>query len=64
VGQDAEAFQPRPQDLARVREARAVLRVGLDIVGVDSAVQPILYGLIVILAIAATVDRRRTLVVA
>ncbi|HEX3058024.1 MAG TPA: metal ABC transporter substrate-binding protein [Usitatibacter sp.] len=30
VGQDAEAFQPRPQDLARVREARAVLRVGLD----------------------------------
>jgi ribose transport system permease protein len=42
----------------------SVLRVGLDIVGVDSAVQPILYGLIVILAIAATVDRRRTLVVA
>ena len=30
MGQDAEAFQPRPQDLARVREARAVLRVGLD----------------------------------
>lgn len=42
----------------------AVLRVGLDIVGVDSAIQPILYGLIVILAIAATVDRRRTVVVA
>ena len=42
----------------------SVLRVGLDIVGVDSAVQPILYGLIVILAIAATVDRRRTFVVA
>lgn len=42
----------------------SVLRVGLDIVGVDSAVQPILYGVIVIGAIAATVDRRRTLVVA
>jgi ribose transport system permease protein len=37
----------------------ALLRVGLDLVGVDAAVQPILYGLIVILAIAATVDRRR-----
>ena len=42
----------------------SVLRVGLDIAGVDSAVQPILYGLIVIFAIAATVDRRRTTVVA
>jgi ABC-type Zn uptake system ZnuABC Zn-binding protein ZnuA len=30
AGQDAESFQPRPQDLARVREARAVLRVGMD----------------------------------
>ncbi len=29
-GQDAESFQPRPQDLARVRQARAVLRVGID----------------------------------
>jgi len=42
----------------------SVLRVGLDIAGVDSAIQPILYGLIVIFAIAATVDRRRTTVVA
>lgn len=42
----------------------SVLRVGLDIAGVDSAVQPILYGLIVIFAIAATVDRRRSTVVA
>ena len=30
AGQDAESFQPRPQDLARVREARAVVRVGVD----------------------------------
>lgn len=36
-----------------------VLRVGLDIVGVPSSIQPILYGAIVILAIAATVDRGR-----
>jgi ABC-type Zn uptake system ZnuABC Zn-binding protein ZnuA len=30
AGQDAEAFQPRPQDLARIRAARAVIRVGVD----------------------------------
>ena len=30
AGQDAENFQPRPQDLARLRDARAVLRVGVD----------------------------------
>jgi ABC-type Zn uptake system ZnuABC Zn-binding protein ZnuA len=30
AGQDAESFQPRPQDLARVREAQAVVRVGVD----------------------------------
>lgn len=42
----------------------ALLRVGLDLVGVDSAYQPIAYGVIVILAIAATVDRRRGSVVA
>jgi len=30
AGQDGENFQPRPQDLARVREAQAVLRVGVD----------------------------------
>lgn len=42
----------------------ALLRVGLDLVGIDSAYQPILYGVIVILAIAATVDRRRGTTVA
>lgn len=42
----------------------ALLRVGLDLIGVDSAYQPILYGLIVILAIATTVDRRRGTTVA
>ena len=30
AGQDAESFQPRPQDLARLREAQALLRVGVD----------------------------------
>ncbi|HUQ27125.1 MAG TPA: metal ABC transporter substrate-binding protein [Usitatibacter sp.] len=30
AGQDAESFQPRPQDLARLRNARAVIRVGVD----------------------------------
>ena len=30
AGQDGESFQPRPQDLARLRDARAVLRVGVD----------------------------------
>jgi ABC-type Zn uptake system ZnuABC Zn-binding protein ZnuA len=29
-GLDPEEYQPRPQDLARVRQARAVVRVGLD----------------------------------
>lgn len=36
-----------------------VLRVGLDIVGVPSALQPVIYGVIVILTIAVTVDRSR-----
>jgi ABC-type Zn uptake system ZnuABC Zn-binding protein ZnuA len=30
AGQDAESFQPRPQDLALVRAADAVVRVGVD----------------------------------
>ena len=30
ANQDAESFQPRPQDLARIRGARAVIRVGVD----------------------------------
>lgn len=30
AGQDGESFQPRPQDLAKLREAQAVLRVGVD----------------------------------
>ena len=37
----------------------SLLRVGLDLVGVDPALQPVIYGAIVILAMAATVDRRR-----
>lgn len=42
----------------------AVLRVGLDVVGISSAYQPILYGAIVIITIGATVDRSRGAVVA
>ncbi|NLU71421.1 ABC transporter permease [Streptomyces sp. HNM0575] len=42
----------------------ALLRVGLDLIGVDAAFQPILYGGIVILAIAVTVQRRRGVAVA
>ena len=30
AGQDGEAFQPRPQDLEKLRGARAVVRVGVD----------------------------------
>jgi len=30
AGQDPESFQPRPQDLARIRDAQAVVRVGMD----------------------------------
>ncbi len=30
AGQDAESFQPRPQDLAQLRDAQVVLRVGVD----------------------------------
>jgi ribose transport system permease protein len=41
-----------------------LLRVGLDIVGVNPALQPIIYGVIVILAIAVTTDRRRGITVA
>jgi ABC-type Zn uptake system ZnuABC Zn-binding protein ZnuA len=29
-GQDAESFQPRPQDLAAIRSAQVIVRVGLD----------------------------------
>ena len=29
-GLDGEAFQPRPQDVAKLRDAKAVLRVGVD----------------------------------
>ena len=42
----------------------ALLRVGLDLIGVTPAIQPVIYGVIVILAIAATVDRRRGTTVA
>jgi zinc/manganese transport system substrate-binding protein/zinc transport system substrate-binding protein len=30
AGQDGETFQPRPQDIAKLRDARAVVRVGVD----------------------------------
>lgn len=42
----------------------ALLRIGLDIVGVAPEYQPIIYGVIVVAAIAMTVDRSRTVPVA
>lgn len=42
----------------------SLLRVGLDLVGINPALQPVIYGAIVILAMAATVDRGRGTVVA
>ncbi|MCS5734722.1 ABC transporter permease [Herbiconiux daphne] len=39
----------------------ALLRIGLDIIGVPQEFQPIVYGVIVIAAIAITVNRSRTL---
>ena len=41
----------------------SLLRVGLDIAGIDPAFQPIVYGIIVIVAIAVTVNRGRSAVV-
>lgn len=41
----------------------ALLRIGLDIIGVPQEYQPIVYGVIVIAAIAITVNRSRTLAV-
>lgn len=38
----------------------ALLRIGLDIVGVPQEYQPIVYGVIVVIAIAMTVDRNRS----
>jgi ribose transport system permease protein len=42
----------------------ALLRIGLDIIHVPQNVQPVVYGLVIILAIAITVDRKRVAVVA
>ena len=42
----------------------ALLRIGLDIIHVPQNVQPVVYGLVIIAAIATTVDRKRVSVVA
>lgn len=42
----------------------ALLRIGLDIIHVPQNVQPVVYGLVIIVAIAITVDRKRVAVVA
>lgn len=42
----------------------ALLRIGLDIIHVPQNVQPVVYGLVIIAAIATTVDRNRVSVVA
>ena len=41
-----------------------LLRIGLDIIHVPQNVQPVVYGLVIIVAIAITVDRKRVAVVA
>ena len=41
----------------------ALLRIGLDIIHVPQNVQPVVYGLVIIVAIAITVDRKRVAVV-
>lgn len=42
----------------------SLLRIGMDIIHIDQNVQPVVYGIIIILAIAITVDRSRITVVA
>lgn len=42
----------------------ALLRIGLDIIHVPQNIQPVVYGLVIIVAIAITVDRKRVSVVA
>jgi len=42
----------------------ALLRIGLDIIHIPQNVQPVVYGLVIIAAIATTVDRKRVSVVA
>ena len=42
----------------------ALLRIGLDIIHVPQNVQPVVYGLVIIVAITITVDRKRVAVVA
>lgn len=38
----------------------SILRVGMDILKIDQNVQPLVYGVVIIIAIATTVDRSRT----
>jgi ribose transport system permease protein len=42
----------------------SVLRIGMDILNISQNVQPVVYGIIIVLAIALTVDRTRASVVA
>ncbi|SJM70919.1 ABC transporter permease [Gulosibacter sp. 10] len=42
----------------------SVLRVGLDLAGVPSALQPVIFGVLIILTVAATTDRNRGVSVA
>jgi ribose transport system permease protein len=42
----------------------SLLRIGMDILGINQNVQPLVYGLIIIISIAITVDRSRVSVVA
>jgi ribose transport system permease protein len=42
----------------------SVLRIGMDLLHISQNVQPVVYGIIIVLAIALTVDRSRASVVA
>ena len=37
----------------------AVLRVGLDVAGIESSIQPIIFGMLAIISVAVTIDRSR-----
>lgn len=37
----------------------AVLRVGLDVAGIESSIQPIIFGILAVMSVAVTIDRAR-----
>jgi ribose transport system permease protein len=41
----------------------AVLRVGLDVAGIEAKYQPVIFGALIVIAVAATIDRSRMTIV-